>query len=321
MNSTLSRIKNEVTGVIRGKDDIVDKVLMAILAKGNVLLEDVPGVGKTTMALAFARSMGLNTRRVQFTPDTMPSDIIGFSVYDKETGKLSYKPGAIITNLFLADEINRTSSKTQAALLEAMEEKKVTVDGSTYVLPRPFIVLATENPVGSAGTQMLPNSQLDRFMIKLSIGYPDLESQIEILSARRTDNPLDRVDRVTDKDELTGLIEAAGQVEIVETVYRYIAEIVQATRDHEMITLGISPRGALALSHMAQARAFVDDRPYVTPDDVKAVAKDVLGHRLVLNSKAKLNEYTAEYILDEILREIRIETAEDAAFLERRGYA
>lgn len=318
MNSTLKYIHDEVTKVIRGKDDIVEKVMMAILARGNVLLEDVPGVGKTTMALAFAKAMGLNTKRVQFTPDTMPSDIVGFSVYDKDTGKLSYKHGAIITNLFLADEINRTSSKTQAALLEAMEEKKVTVDGVTYKLPEPFVVLATENPVGSAGTQMLPNSQLDRFMIKLSIGYPDLESQIEILSSRRVEDPLSNVQCVLNTSDLTWLIEQTGQVEIVERVYRYIAEIVQATRNHEMITLGISPRGALALTRMSQARAFMDDRGFVTPTDVVMIVKDVFAHRLVLNSKAKLNEYTAEHILDEIVRGIRIETTEDMYFLDRQ---
>ena len=318
MNRELQLIHDEITKVIQGKDEIVTKVIMAILARGNVLLEDVPGVGKTTMALAFARTMGLHTRRVQFTPDTMPSDIIGFSVYDKETGKLVYKKGAIMTNLFLADEINRTSSKTQAALLEAMEEKKVTVDGVTYRLPEPFIVLATENPVGSAGTQMLPNSQLDRFMIKLSIGYPDLESQINILADRRTENPLDNVRSITNRDVLKNLSDATAEVEIVRSVYRYIAEIVQATREHEMITLGISPRGALALSRMSQAHALINDRTYVTPDDVKAVAKDVLAHRLMLNAKARLNDYTAEMILEEIIKEIRVGRVEDMVFLEKK---
>ena len=213
MNELTGRIQTEIKKVIVGKDDVVRRVLMAILAQGHVLLEDVPGVGKTTLAMAFAKTLGLKTARVQFTSDTMPSDILGFSVYDKDTGALSYKPGAVMTNLLLADEINRTSSKTQSALLEAMEEKNVTVDGVTHPLPAPFIVLATQNPVGSAGTMMLPNSQLDRFLIRLSMGYPDLKSQTEILRERHHENPLDRVQPVTDIAGLLALIDevlAAG---------------------------------------------------------------------------------------------------------------
>ena len=284
--------------------------MMAMLAKGNVLLEDVPGVGKTTMALAFARAMGLDTKRVQFTPDTLPSDIIGFSVYDKETGELSYKEGAIVTNLLLADEINRTSSKTQAALLEAMEEKKVTVDGVTRVLPDPFIVLATENPAGSAGTQMLPNSQLDRFMVKLSIGYPDVESQAEILADRHTENPVDKVEQVVSDEELKEMIQKANEVYIAKSVYEYIAKLVQKTREHEMVSLGVSPRGALSLCQMAKAYAFVNSRDFVTPDDIRAVFADVCGHRLMLNSKARLNELSAENILADIIKDVEMPAAE-----------
>ena len=281
-----------------------------MLAKGNVLLEDVPGVGKTTMALAFARAMGLDTKRVQFTPDTLPSDIIGFSVYDKETGELSYKEGAIVTNLLLADEINRTSSKTQAALLEAMEEKKVTVDGVTRVLPDPFIVLATENPAGSAGTQMLPNSQLDRFMVKLSIGYPDVESQAEILADRHTENPVDKVEQVVSDEELKEMIQKANEVYIAKSVYEYIAKLVQKTREHEMVSLGVSPRGALSLCQMAKAYAFVNSRDFVTPDDIRAVFADVCGHRLMLNSKARLNELSAENIIADIIKDVEMPAAE-----------
>jgi len=304
MNQHIEKISNEVKGVIKGKDEVISKVMMAMLAKGNVLLEDVPGVGKTTMALAFARAMGLDTKRVQFTPDTLPSDIIGFSVYDKETGELSYKEGAIVTNLLLADEINRTSSKTQAALLEAMEEKKVTVDGVTRVLPDPFIVLATENPAGSAGTQMLPNSQLDRFMVKLSIGYPDVESQAEILADRHTENPVDKVEQVVSDEELKEMIQKANEVYIAKSVYEYIAKLVQKTREHEMVSLGVSPRGALSLCQMAKAYAFVNSRDFVTPDDIRAVFADVCGHRLMLNSKARLNELSAENILADIIKEV-----------------
>lgn len=310
MNQHIEKISNEVKGVIKGKDEVISKVMMAMLAKGNVLLEDVPGVGKTTMALAFARAMGLDTKRVQFTPDTLPSDIIGFSVYDKETGELSYKEGAIVTNLLLADEINRTSSKTQAALLEAMEEKKVTVDGVTRVLPDPFIVLATENPAGSAGTQMLPNSQLDRFMVKLSIGYPDVESQAEILADRHTENPVDKVEQVVSNEELKEMIQKANEVYIAKSVYEYIAKLVQKTREHEMVSLGVSPRGALSLCQMAKAYAFVNSRDFVTPDDIRAVFADVCGHRLMLNSKARLNELSAENILADIIKDVEMSAAE-----------
>lgn len=310
MNQHIEKISNEVKGVIKGKDEVISKVMMAMLAKGNVLLEDVPGVGKTTMALAFARAMGLDTKRVQFTPDTLPSDIIGFSVYDKETGELSYKEGAIVTNLLLADEINRTSSKTQAALLEAMEEKKVTVDGVTRVLPDPFIVLATENPAGSAGTQMLPNSQLDRFMVKLSIGYPDVESQAEILADRHTKNPVDKVEQVVSDEELKEMIQKANEVYIAKSVYEYIAKLVQKTREHEMVSLGVSPRGALSLCQMAKAYAFVNSRDFVTPDDIRAVFADVCGHRLMLNSKARLNELSAENILADIIKDVEMPAAE-----------
>lgn len=310
MNQHIEKISNEVKGVIKGKDEVIAKVLMAMLAKGNVLLEDVPGVGKTTMALAFARAMGLDTKRVQFTPDTLPSDIIGFSVYDKETGELSYKEGAIVTNLLLADEINRTSSKTQAALLEAMEEKKVTVDGVTRVLPDPFIVLATENPAGSAGTQMLPNSQLDRFMVKLSIGYPDVESQAEILADRHTENPVDNVSQVVTDEELKDMIQKANEVYIAKSVYEYVAKLVQRTREHDMVSLGVSPRGALSLCQMAKAYAFVNSRDFVTPDDIRAVFADVCGHRLMLNSKARLNELSAENILADIIKDVEMPAAE-----------
>lgn len=310
MNQHIEKISNEVKGVIKGKDEVISKVMMAMFAKGNVLLEDVPGVGKTTMALAFARAMGLDTKRVQFTPDTLPSDIIGFSVYDKETGELSYKEGAIVTNLLLADEINRTSSKTQAALLEAMEEKKVTVDGVTRVLPDPFIVLATENPAGSAGTQMLPNSQLDRFMVKLSIGYPDVESQAEILADRHTENPVDKVEQVVSYEELKEMIQKANEVYIAKSVYEYIAKLVQKTREHEMVSLGVSPRGALSLCQMAKAYAFVNSRDFVTPDDIRAVFADVCGHRLMLNSKARLNELSAENILADIIKDVEMPAAE-----------
>ena len=299
MYEVTEKIIREVKKVIVGKDEVVSKIWTAILAQGHVLLEDVPGVGKTTMALSFAKALGLDEKRVQFTPDTMPSDIIGFSVFDKE--KLVYQPGAVMTNLLLADEINRTSSKTQSALLEAMEEKRVTVDGVTHPLPVPFVVLATQNPVGSAGTQNLPNSQLDRFIMKLQMGYPDLMSQIDILKDRGHGNPLDQVEPIMTREELVQTIQKVAQTHIADSVYDYIARLTEATRNHPMIQLGISPRGALALCRVAKARAFVNKRDFVTPEDVKASAGDVFAHRLILSAKARLNEYSAQMLVDEIL--------------------
>ena len=305
MNQLVDQIENEVKKAVIGKDDVIKKVLMAILAQGHVLMEDVPGVGKTTMAMSFARALGLETKRVQFTSDTMPSDIIGFSVFNSESGELQYNPGAVMTNLLLADEINRTSSKTQSALLEAMEEKNVSVDGNTYPLPNPFIVLATQNPVGSAGTQRLPSSQLDRFMLKVSMGYPDRESQVEIMKDRHHSNPLDSIEAVLDRQQLLQLINEVSLVHIADSVYQYAAELVEATRNHEAVLLGISPRGALALCRAAKAEAFIKGRGYVIPEDIADIFKDVCEHRLILGSKAKLHELTESDVLESILEEIK----------------
>ena len=244
MNPKLNEILQEIEKVVVGKNEIIEKIMMAILAGGHVLMEDVPGTGKTTTAMAFAKVLGLDTRRVQFTSDTVPSDIIGYSVYEKQTGGFVFKPGAIMTNLLLADEINRTSSKTQSALLEAMEEMRVTVDGQTYPLPSPFVVLATQNPVGSAGTQMLPSAQMDRFMIKISMGYPDFESQISILRDRHRENPLDKIHAVVNIDELKQLIDESSAVQVMDCIYEYVTKLTQATRNHPMIALGVSPEEA-----------------------------------------------------------------------------
>lgn len=304
MYELAERIQSEVKKVILGKDAIVEKVLMAILAQGHVLLEDVPGVGKTTLALAFARTLGLSTKRIQFTPDTMPSDIIGFSSYDRGTDALHYHTGAVMTNLLLADEINRTSSKTQAALLEAMEERRVTVDGTTRALPTPFVVLATQNPVGSAGTQLLPASQLDRFLLRLHMGYPDRESQVEMMKERHHANPLDAVCAVADADTVQALSSAAMQTHVADAVYDYIARLVEQTRTHAYVQLGVSPRGALALCRCAKAYAFLQRRDYVLPDDVAAVLPETCAHRLVLSPKARLHEYTPQQVLSELLASV-----------------
>ena len=306
MNEITTTILKSINSVIAGKEAVVEKVLMAILSGGHVLLEDVPGVGKTTLAISFARTLGLDTRRVQFTSDTMPSDILGFSVYNRETGNFDYKPGAVMTNLLLADEINRTSSKTQSALLEAMEEYHVTVDGQTYPLPEPFVVLATQNPVGSAGTQLLPTAQLDRFLIRTSMGYPDAQSQIDILKERHHENPLDKLTAAVSREQLLSLMNDARQVHISDPVYAYVVELVTATRENEYIELGVSPRGALALCRMAKSCAFVRGRDYVIPEDVATVFDDVCCHRLVLSAKARLHRLTAANVTAEIVKAVKM---------------
>ncbi len=267
MNLTENLVQ-EVQKVIVGKEDVIKNVLMAILAKGHILLEDIPGVGKTTLALAFSKALGMEYKRIQFTPDVIPSDVVGFSIYDKKTDSFVYKEGAVMCNLLLADEINRTSSKTQAALLEVMEEGSVTVDGKTYPVPQPFTVLSTQNPFGSAGTQMLPQSQLDRFMVKLSMGYPDFESQVNILKDRQTEQPLDSIHEVVSKEEVLNMQQEVIQVTVKENILRYITALVEKTRTHEYISLGVSPRGAFAVNNMAKASAYVKGRDYVVPEDV-----------------------------------------------------
>lgn len=297
-------ILTQINKVVLGKEHQTRKVLMAILAQGHILLEDVPGTGKTTLANAFAKTLGLQNKRVQFTSDTLPSDIIGFSVFDKVSGTLKYQSGAIMTNLLLADEINRTSSKTQSALLEAMEEYQVTVDGQTHILPKPFVVLATQNPVGSAGTQMLPTAQLDRFLVKLSLGYPDRASQVMLMRDRHVGNPLDHCRVVTNAETLEKMIGEAMSVHVADSIYDYVSELAEASRTNPYVVLGISPRGALAVCRAAKANAYLDGRDYVTPEDVAAVFTDVCAHRMVLNSKARLHEYTPEQITENLLQTV-----------------
>ena len=306
MNQKLKVILQEIEKVVVGKNENVEKIMMAVLAGGHVLMEDVPGTGKTTTAMTFAKVLGMDTRRVQFTSDTMPSDILGYSVYEKATGDFVFKPGAVMTNLLLADEINRTSSKTQSALLEAMEEMRVTVDGKTYPLPRPFVVLATQNPVGSAGTQMLPSAQMDRFMIKISMGYPDFESQISILRDRHTENPLNRISPVVNLEQLQEMIQEANEVEVQDSVYEYVTRLTQATREHPLIQLGVSPRGALAVCRMAKAYAYLHGRDFVIPEDVAAVFGDVCCHRLVLATKARMMEEKPENLIRSILESVKM---------------
>ena len=286
------------------KEDAVELMMIALLCRGHVLIEDVPGVGKTTLASALARSLDCSFKRIQFTPDITPSDITGFSIVNFKTGELEYRPGLVMSQIVLADEINRTSPKTQSSLLEVMEEGNVTVDGVTREVPRPFLVMATQNPIGSAGTQMLPESQLDRFMICMSMGYPDIENEIAIIKGRDTGNPIDEIQPVIEADELLAMQQEVEQVFIHDAIYSYIAKLVAGTREHPMLELGVSPRGTLALTRIAKAAAYLDGRGYVTPYDVAGVMKDVALHRIKLNSKARVNQVTGDAVLDIILEKI-----------------
>lgn len=298
----INDIVAEVKKAVIGKDAIIIKTLLAILCKGHILIEDIPGVGKTTMALAFSKALSLEHNRMQFTPDVLPSDITGFSVYNKMTNSFEFRPGVAFCNLFLADEINRTSSKTQSALLELMEEKSITVDGNTYKLPEPYTVVATQNPIGSAGTHNLPDSQLDRFMIKLSMGYPDFNDEVSILKAKFNAAPLEKVNAVANENTIIELQEHISSVYIDDRIYEYIVKLSNATRNHPFIKLGISPRGTLALMQISKGIAVAMGRDYVIPDDVSYICRDVFEHRIILNSKAKLSEMTAADIINEIIK-------------------
>ena len=301
----VSAIKEEVKKVVFGKDEVIEKVLMAIIGSGHILIDDIPGVGKTTMANAFARAMGLAQKRVQFTPDVMPSDVTGFSMYNKESGQFEYRPGAAMCNLFLADEINRTSPKTQSALLEVMEEGKVTVDGTTHSLPQPFIVIATQNPEGSIGTQKLPESQLDRFMIRTSMGYPSIEAAVKVIQGKRY-SLMDTVQEVITKEELITIREAVKQVYIEEIVCIYIAQLVEKSRQHEAVSLGVSPRGSVAIAGLAKACAFMHGRDYVVPSDVQDILNETMGHRLVLNARSKVNKVLETEVIRDIISQVRV---------------
>ena len=294
----------EVGKAFMGKDDIVRKVLMTIYAGGHILLEDCPGVGKTTLALAFSKVLGLRFKRIQFTTDTLPSDITGFTVFNQQTGEFEYREGAANCQLLLADEINRTSPKTQSALLEVMEERSVTVDGQTHQLDAPFLCIATQNPAGAAGTQPLPDSQLDRFMVRLPIGYPSREDQIHIVQAQRLQDPLDDLSPVTDATSLIEVQQYLGTVHASDSVLGYAVDLCQATRELPLVELGVSPRGVGALVRMSRAYALLEQRDYVVPEDVQAVFSDVCAHRLVLRPQARVEGVTSQDLLTEVLRQV-----------------
>lgn len=291
----------EVNKALIGKQEVVEQALMAIYAGGHILLEDVPGTGKTTLALALSKCLDLDYKRVQFTPDTMPSDITGFTMLNRKTGEFEFNWGAVNCNLLLGDEINRTSAKTQSALLEVMEELAVTVDGVSHPVPKPFICIATENPVGSAGTQPLPDSQIDRFMVRLSIGYPSTADQVNILKAKRYANPLDDIKAKISRDNLLEIQNFLGNVQVADTVLDYIVRLCEQTRDMELVELGVSPRGVIALTRMARACALIRERDFVSPEDVREVFKATCAHRLALKPQARIESVTAENILDQVM--------------------
>lgn len=303
MSQKLEQVQAEVNKVIKGKEDVVKKVLAAVIAGGHILMEDIPGVGKTTLATTFAKSMSMHYKRVQFTPDVLPSDILGFSMYNSATKEFEYREGAVFTNLFLADEINRTSPKTQSALLEVMEEKTATVDGVTRPLPDPFVVIATENPYGSSGTQMLPESQLDRFMVCLSMGYPSHADAVAILKGN-AGSPLSKVQEVISMEEVLALRAMTNDLYVKDDIYEYIVNLVEATRTMEIFTMGASPRGTIALLRMAKAMAVINGRDYVCAKDVQDVARDVLGHRVKLSARGKAQGITMQQAIGMVIANV-----------------
>ena len=303
MSQKLEQVQAEVNKVIKGKEDVVKKVLAAVIAGGHILMEDIPGVGKTTLATTFAKSMSMHYKRVQFTPDVLPSDILGFSMYNSATKEFEYREGAVFTNLFLADEINRTSPKTQSALLEVMEEKTATVDGVTRPLPDPFVVIATENPYGSSGTQMLPESQLDRFMVCLSMGYPSHADAVAILKGN-AGKPLSKVQEVISMEEVLALRAMTNDLYVKDEIYEYVVNLVEATRTMEIFSMGASPRGTIALLRMAKAMAVIDGRDYVCAKDVQDVARDVLGHRVKLSARGKAQGITMQQAIGMVIANV-----------------
>ncbi|MCL2526911.1 MAG: MoxR family ATPase [Defluviitaleaceae bacterium] len=307
MTKPISNIITEIEKVIVGKQDIIIKILTAILAKGHILLDDVPGVGKTTMAIAISRTLGLDFGRIQFTPDVLPSDITGFSLYNKETNTLEYKPGvAAGANLLLGDEINRTSSKTQSALLEAMEEGQVTVDGTSHPLKNPFIVIATQNNVGTAGTQLLPYAQLDRFLVKLTIGYPSHKSEMDIIRDRQTTNPVGCITPAATAQDIIRMQSEVASITVRDSIIDYIARLAQESRTHTALELGISPRGSLFINKMAKSRAYLQDRDYVIPEDVQGVFTDVCAHRVLLSQTAKSQKITPQSALEDLIKKVKV---------------
>lgn len=301
-NNMMKRIVENMSKIIVGKEMPSKLMVISLASAGHILLEDVPGIGKTTMAYAMAKSVGLSFNRIQFTPDILPSDITGFTIYNQKINDFEYRSGNIMSNIILADEINRTSPKTQASMLEAMEEKQVTVDGKTYKLPKPFMVIATQNPVEYMGTYPLPEAQLDRFLMKIAIGYPTKIEEVNILYRFQTNNPLNELEPTASLEDLNQLQTRVKNVRVDETLASYIVELISATRRHEQVSLGCSPRASISLFRAAQACAVYDDRDYVIPEDIRDIAVSVLSHRLILKQEAKIKRVTNESIINEIIK-------------------
>jgi MoxR-like ATPase len=306
VQSTAEKIIRNVENVIIGKHDEVQLTLIALLCQGHVLIDDVPGVGKTMLAKAIARSLGCTFKRIQFTPDMLPSDVTGVSVYDQSTGRFEFRAGPVMANIVLTDEINRATPKTQSALLEAMEEHQVTVDGVTHLLERPFLVLATQNPIEYEGTFPLPEAQLDRFLVRVSLGYPSPADEIRILEAQQYVHPIETIEQAVDAEELLEMQESIKDVYVHDAIKEYIVSLVSATRGHPDVYLGSSPRGALALYRTGQARSALLGRDYVIPDDVKALAEPTLAHRLIVNPTAKIREVDPRRVIKEILQAVEV---------------
>jgi MoxR-like ATPase len=304
----LARVRSALGAVIRGKSEVIDLLLVGVLGGGHVLVEDVPGVGKTTLAKALARAFRVTFTRVQFTPDVLPSDILGSQVLSPREGTFTFHPGPIFTNVLLADEINRASPRTQSALLEAMNESQATVDGVTHPLPPPFFVIATQNPVDYQGTYPLPEAQLDRFLLRIAVGYPKVDDELAMLFARQFSDPLDTVEPVADASDLLDMQAKVRDVQVKEQVARYLLRVIAATRAHRDLELGVSPRGALAYFRASQARALLQGRAYVTPDDVQALAAPVLAHRILLTTQARYGGTTREAIVEGIVKQIDVPT-------------
>ena len=306
MKYVIREILENVGKVIKGKDDVVKIVLAAILARGHVLMEDVPGVGKTMLARAIARSFNMDFKRIQFTPDLLPTDLTGLYIYDKKTGDFIFKKGPIFTDILLADEINRATPRTQSALLEAMAENQVTIDGVTHKLSENFFVIATQNPIEYEGTFPLPEAQLDRFMISVKMGYPDEKSEVEILESQIKKHPIETLEPVATSEELSKMRKKVREILVSDDVKKYIVEIVRKTRNHPSLFLGSSPRGSIFIMHLSMALAFMEERDFVLPDDVKEAARYVLPHRVIQNTESKLKRERKEDIINEVIESVKV---------------
>ncbi len=299
-------IEQNINKIMIGKNQVIHMILVALAAGGHVLIEDVPGIGKTTLVSALADSLNLSFKRIQFTPDLMPTDVTGFSIYNNRTERFEFQEGAVMSQIVLADEINRTSPKTQSALLEVMQEHQVTVDGKTYKLPQPFIVLATQNPVEQLGTYPLPEAQLDRFMLKINLGYPTIREEVEILNLYSASKPLPKLESVADAGHIMWMKEQVQLVYCAPSVKAYIVALCNATRSHEAVVLGASPRASMMLMQAARAYALLQGRGFVRPDDVQALAVNVLAHRLTLRPESKLRQITAESVIQDVVKSVRV---------------